>query len=401
MLSYSQTIALLKKQVYRRGINYSLANFSKFLKSIKNPHLSLKNAIHIAGTNGKGSTLSFIAAGLQKAGYKVGTFTSPHLWEYTERICINGKPISKTKFCSIFSALQKNNNISEMLTEFEILTAISFLYFLEKKPDFVIYETGLGGRLDATNVIKAIITIITKIGLDHCEILGGSLSKITREKAGIIKKNTPVIAINQNKTVINILKSAAYNNNAPFITVYPLKKLPQDYLLQGGFQKQNAALAKKSVSLLQLTNKKKEQALSGLSKADFWGRYTKIQKNGQIIILDAAHNPDGIKALINSLKKDYPNSNFIFLIGILKRKEAPDMLTQIFEVSSKTHYCNFAPGTSYPFSEVNQIARNFNYRTIFECNLKNIGKLLSSNNKKTIQIITGSIFFISKMKEVF
>ena len=200
----SQKLEILLKQLSKlhpKYIDLSLKRLEKLLKKINNPHLNLPKVIHIAGTNGKGSTLSFIKSILIENGFSVHAYISPHLKTFNERIIINNKEINKKDLYELLNFIKKINN-SEPITFFEITTAASFYIFAKKKADFLILETGLGGRLDATNVIKnSLINIITPIGIDHQDFLGRSIYKITNEKLGIIKKKSTIIISKQKELI--------------------------------------------------------------------------------------------------------------------------------------------------------------------------------------------------------
>ncbi|MBT3261103.1 hypothetical protein HOC37_04165 [bacterium] len=394
--NYQQTIKCLQNRVYRKGINYNLDNLLNFLKTLGSPQKKLKNIIHIAGTNGKGSTLTFIASALKEAGFRVGTFTSPHILDYTERIALNFKPISKNDFSKFFNQI-KNIPSFTVLSEFEILTIISILYFIEQKPDFIIYEVGLGGRLDATNIFSPILTIITKIGLDHQEILGKTLLEITKDKAGIIKSAIPLITIKQAPKVLSCLKKIAQQNNVPMTVVKNPGTIPKGYLLTGLFQKENLALAKQAIQTIKgikgshMQCVKPEVWENGFKKAFIWGRYLMLEKNKQTMIIDSAHNALGIKKLVASLKKDYPAQKLTFLIGIKSDKDISYMLNKIRLVATKIYYCDWQPGFSYPFTKAKKATKQVELE---EIRLDHISKL----PKDTPLVITGSIYFISHIK---
>ena len=244
-LSYTDAVKLLTSQG-KFKINLGLERISAILELLGNPQDKLK-CIHVAGTNGKGSVCAILAEILKEAGFKTGLYTSPHIFEYTERIKINGTDITKEKFAKLVSEiieLANANNID--LTEFEILTAVMFKYFADENIDYAILETGLGGRFDATNVIKSnLCAIITHIDLDHTERLGNTRSKIAFEKAGIIKPNCPVITSEGYEEI----KDAADKNNSLFLLVTPFSDT-SDLSLKGIYQTENLALALNCIQLL-------------------------------------------------------------------------------------------------------------------------------------------------------
>ncbi|HCJ66055.1 MAG TPA: bifunctional folylpolyglutamate synthase/dihydrofolate synthase, partial [Elusimicrobia bacterium] len=205
-VDYQEIVQQLEKRE-RFGFLFGLERIDKFLKELNHPERNLQ-IIHITGTNGKGSTASFIAKILEFAGYRVGLYTSPHLVDIRERIQINSIPISKKDFVRLYSELSTiNYKLVKELTYFEFLTALAFQYFFEKKVDFLILEVGLGGRLDATNVIeRPLVELITNIDYEHTEYLGKTLKKITYEKAGIIKNNSFTVTGVKQKNVLSLLK---------------------------------------------------------------------------------------------------------------------------------------------------------------------------------------------------
>jgi dihydrofolate synthase/folylpolyglutamate synthase len=295
--------------VERKKKKFNLNKTSKFLDRINHPEKDLK-AIHVAGTNGKGSVCAMLNAVLQEAGYKVGMYTSPHLVKINERFRINNKLISNkelTKFTKKVNQLQKQHKIN--LSFFETLTVIAYLYFKEKKVGFAILETGLGGRLDATNTCNPLLTIITNISLEHTDILGSTIQQIAKEKAGIIKNNIPIIT-NASKQPLKIIKNIAKQKKAKLIKAKNNVKTN----LKGIFQIENAKTA--STALKQL--KIKQSAIKkGLNKVKWPGRFELKNK----ILLDCAHNPDGIKALMKSIK----NKNLTIIFGAMRDKNIKEM----------------------------------------------------------------------------
>ena len=242
---YKQAVELLTSQG-KFYINLGLERISALLELLGNPQDELK-FFHVAGTNGKGSVCSIMASVLQEAGKSVGLYTSPHIFNYTERIKINGVEISKEDFARLvfeICTLAENNNIH--LTEFEILTAVMFKYFADKSVDVVVLETGLGGRYDATNVIKNnLCAVITHIDLDHTERLGNTKDKIAFEKAGIIKPNCPVVTCEGYEAI----KDRADECNSLFLMVAPFENT-DNLSLKGTFQQENLSLALAAVRIV-------------------------------------------------------------------------------------------------------------------------------------------------------
>jgi dihydrofolate synthase/folylpolyglutamate synthase len=383
-MAYLDCLAVLKERVVNRGIHYDLSHFHAFLEKLGNPHLFLPPSIHVAGTNGKGSTCTYIASALKENGVTVMTYTSPHLWDYTERFCIDLVPISQALFSRCFDQVMSIPT-SNTLTEFEILTAMAFLVAKQTNPNIIIFETGLGGRLDATNVITPIMSVITAIGLDHEAILGKTLPAIASEKAGIIKPKVPVFVSLQKKSVCTVFEKKAAETHSPITFVPPLKKIPSHYAMQGGYQKHNLALAKAALDSLPYLDKIKTE--KGFSKAVIWGRFTRLKTPATQIIIDAAHNPSGIKTLLASLKKLKLSEPSTFLIGILKTKDALTMIKLLLAESNTVYYMDFEGGWTYQ-----ELQPHFS------------GPHFQPFNSNTLQfppaktlVITGSIYFLSHL----
>lgn len=325
MNRYTETIELLtsKGKYY---INLELDRTLKILELYGNPQEKLK-CIHIAGTNGKGSVAAILSSILKTAGFKTGLYTSPHIFEYTERIKINDIEISQYDFADYVReviALADIHNIH--LTEFEVLTVVMFRYFYDNNVDIVVLETGLGGRLDATNVIsKNLCSIITHIDLDHTERLGDTKEKIAFEKAGIIKKGCPVIV----SEGYEVIKDRADELNSLFVLTTPF--VPQEYLkaltLKGIQQQENLALAIAAINLL-YKDIDDNTIIEGLKNVKHICRFQYIKEKN--LIIDGCHNPNGIKVLNQNLDLYYPDTKRRFIFGCLNNKDYKEMLAELF-----------------------------------------------------------------------
>lgn len=319
-------------------------------------------------------------------GYRVGTYTSPHLQSYTERFCINTIPISDVKLTQLLTEILDHPE-SQTLTEFECLTAAAFVYFFREKPDFLILETGLGGRLDATNVVIPKLSIITKIGWDHQAVLGDTLVKIASEKAGIIKPNVPVITLSmQPKDVPAVIQTVAKNNHSPLIEVSPQAAIPSHYRMKGAYQKDNLALAKAALTYI-LPKADAAKIDQGLADAKIWGRYDLQKTKSGILIIDAAHNEMGVLALIAQLKHDYPTTRPTFFIGFYAPKNAIPMM-QLFLDAGDVYYTEFDPELAYPFEK---LKAEFPNKSITKIDPNHVQK---EAEKQALSVISGSIYFI-------
>ncbi len=281
------------------------------LAKLGNPHKKLR-FIHVTGTNGKGSTCALIADTLELAGHKVGLFTSPHLVAFNERIQVNRKNISDEELGELIKTVRETG---VDLTFFEYATVIGIIYFAKNKVDFVIWEVGLGGTLDSTNVVDAEIAVLTNIGLDHMHLLGDTVEKIAKDKCGIIKKNSKVVTCEGNDGLRWIQEKCKQQGNQLFIAPPYEGRIK----LLGEFQKKNAGIAKKVCELLGV---KEDFIAKGISTALWPGRLEWMEKN---VLVDCGHNPAAIQAtapFVNAL----PKKRLILVFGVLKDKDYKAMI---------------------------------------------------------------------------
>ena len=318
----------------RLGIKVGLEHTNELLRRCGSPHRGLKT-IHIAGTNGKGSTAAMIQAILRESGLKVGLYTSPHLIRFNERIRINGLPISDEY---IIEFMAQFNSVIDAVeaTFFEATTVLALHYFSNQEVDVAVIETGLGGRLDSTNVIDPELTIITSIDLDHQQLLGETLIDIAVEKAGIIKKQTPVLVCSQTPEVMDVIRKKAQESNSPIIysndpkniiidhhsTGFELDKKQYFVPLIGAHQAINAGLAIRAV-MHHCPEMKKTEIQSGLSNTKWFGRFQPLLKKLPIYY-DVAHNPGGIRTIRATL--DTINSKVTNGIMVLKNDKHVDQI---------------------------------------------------------------------------
>ena len=331
----------------RSGIKLGLQHTFDLLDKLGNPHDHLK-MIHIAGTNGKGSCSALIENILRISGKKTGIFTSPHLINFNERIKVNGKPISNSAIASFFK--KNKHNIEKIKsTFFEVSTVMALDYFFKNKVDVAIIETGLGGRLDSTNVIKPKLSIITHISLDHLDILGDSISKIAREKAGIIKFNTPVVISKQLSEVKKVLFKKALTISSPIFEVknisnielsetgtnFKYKDKSYHTPLFGLHQAQNASLAIEAVNKYdkKISN---DVIIKGISSVFWPGRIQKVYKN---IFFDVSHNQESIKLLISTIKIIFPKKLLFGLFCIKGDKDLNLIAKELYKVFNMLFIC--------------------------------------------------------------
>ena len=324
------------------GLGAGRDGFSRLLARLGNPQEKCK-IIHVAGTNGKGSVCTLLAHTLACAGYKTGLFVSPHLQNPTERIQFNGKPISKQVFSKI--VLEVFQEEEEELNFFEILTAAALVYFVRKKADYVVLETGLGGRKDPTNVCLPVLSIITSIGLDHTQYLGSTLTQIAREKAGIIKPGVPVISGTVNPAAREVISKAAKVKKAPrtfvglgepffdyaydFVngqTVLHTEQEGDEWMLHalGTRQVINACVVYQAAKQLGLAEK---AVRKGLESVSLPGRFEVLRCGKTLLVLDGAHNPQAVELLVDFWRKSPYYENATLLCGFMKDKDYKKMLT--------------------------------------------------------------------------
>ena len=326
------------------GSVLGLDSMKRLTEALNNPQNEL-TFIHVAGTNGKGSVSSFIASGLKNAGYRVGRYISPTIFTYRERFQINDKMISKKELGELVEQVKEacERIVAEGYphpTSFEIETALSFLYFVKKECDVVVLETGMGGRLDATNIIPAPkLCVLTSISMDHMQVLGNSLTKIATEKCGIIKEGTTVISAKQSEEVMNVVdKTCALKNTALVVAdsskVTKIKQgldkqsfsyegIKYEIPLSGSYQIENAVLAVEVVKWLSQNGFEKitEQKIAkGLQTTVWKGRFSVISKKPYFIV-DGAHNVAAAEKLVESIRFYFTNRKIVYIMGMFRDKE--------------------------------------------------------------------------------
>ncbi len=404
----------------RFGIRSGLEPMSKLLELLGNPHKKFKS-IHVAGTNGKGSTTAMISSIIKEAGYKVGAYFSPYLLKFNERIEINGNPISDYDLERLITKVRKHLESSDMeVTFFEFITAVAFLYFVEHKIDIAVIEVGLGGRLDATNITDSLISVITNIGSDHQQILGNTKSKIAIEKAGIIKEKQICISAEEDPTIKLIFSEICKIKNTELLFVDDVtdfkilennlehQKFSAQGIFQGEFelkllgnhQVRNALTALIVCSKLNEIWKPIPQSSwnIGLKKAMIRGRLEVISKN-PLIIVDGAHNLEGILALkrfILGLSK-----RKVLIMGVSNDKDSFEMvkeLAPLFEVFVATEG-KYKPK---PILELVEEAERFcNNVYSFKEPLDALKKSLELASKDEMILATGSLYMIPEIIKFF
>ena len=405
---------------YPKVIDLSLNRVHKLLDKLDNPHLKLPPTIHVAGTNGKGSTIAFLLNSLKYAGKKVHVYTSPHLIEVTERFILSNKKFNYNQLFSALSYCEKVNG-GEHITQFELLTCIAFLLMSKTKADFALIETGLGGRLDATNVIEnPILTIITSISIDHSDFLGDKLTSIAKEKAGIIKKGITCITAPQSQAVEKILINKCKEKNAKLIicnekSLFTIKKngfeinIPgnENYFfskpsLEGPHQVINAVLAVTALTSVPELGININDINKGI-KSTYWpGRLEKISteivKKHSLktndIWLDGGHNIAGAEAIKNWIS--YRNiKNLILVCGFLKNKDAKNILLILKDYIKHIILVPIDNKNSYTLKELKIISDDLELSSYTKDSIK---EALTSSviNSSSKVLVFGSLYLIGE-----
>lgn len=439
MRSYKEALHYLDSLInYEKNPNFiynqrifNLDRTSAMLDKLGNPHLQLQ-AIHIAGTKGKGSTAAIAAAILHSAGYKVGLYTSPHLMSPRERIKIGNNLISEEEFFQCLTKVKaaaadtECNGSRLRPTFFEIYTALAFMYFYVKKVDIAVIEVGLGGRLDATNVIHPLIAVITPISLDHTQQLGNDIISIAREKAGIIKPGSEVIISMQQKAVKVFLQNICQEKKVKFYQVgkdikfrlleatplnqkfnvqgllqrYPLLSLS----LAGKHQLCNAATAIGAVELLHKFDFKvsTEHIKQGLTDVKWPGRIQIISEK-PLILVDCAHNASSANFLAKFLKKFYSNKNIVVIIAVLKNKDVEGIAKAICPLASRVIVTRINSPRALPIEDLYiTISRYARTKPLVETNSNNaIERARELTQETGVICITGSVYLVGEVLDMF
>ena len=429
-MNYTEAINYIKDTA-KFGSKLGLERTEKILEYLGNPHKKIKT-IHIAGTNGKGSTTAMLTKILVESGYKVGCYISPYIEEFEERMQINNENIPKDDLAEIVTEVSKavDKVIKEDYgnpTEFEIITCAGFLYFERNNVDFAVVEVGLGGRLDSTNVIKPELSVIGSISLDHVQILGDTIEKIAFEKGGIIKENTKVVLYPQQDSVIKVIEDICESKSAPLVRVIKdnakfegvsegtdgqiTQKLKvvtakDTYCVQlallGVHQVQNCNVVINCCEALMDMGVKitKEAILKGLKLVKWPGRL-EIMRRNPLVVLDGAHNVDGIKKLSESINKYFKYKKMVLILGILADKQVDEMINTICPKAAKVIAVT-------PHSERAELCEDLRDK-IFLCNEnceavmdyeKAYEKALSYCEEEDMIIISGSLYMVGDMRKI-
>ncbi len=436
---YQETLSYLFG-LQRFGIKLGLENITALLKHLGNPHAGLP-AVHVAGSNGKGSTSAFLASVLHQAGYRVGLYISPHLVDFSERIQVNGIPIPTEKVVifteHIRERVEKMTKDGELwppsdpqllpegfdpdratITFFEFTTAMAFLYFREKRVEVAVLEAGMGGRLDATNVINPLLCLITPICVEHQQYLGKTLIQIGKEKAGIIKPRRPLLTSARQPRVLSLFRQRCQELYSPFYAwgkdfsakevgpqVMHFKGLshqwPRLFLgLAGSHQVINAALALAAAEVLMDSGFaiEEEHLRHGLAEVKWPGRLELIGEHPRIL-LDGAHNPAATRVLKNALQKGFPRRRLILVMGILADKEIPKMMADLVPLADLLILTRPRMERAAPLELLRARASCFQKPTAERAEVgQALGHALSEATDGDLILVSGSLFTVGEAR---
>ena len=404
----------------RFGIKLGLSTIKKILAGLGDPQDNFA-CIHVAGTNGKGSVASSLASILHRSGYKTGLYTSPHLVRFNERIQVNNRPITNEKVVASYCAVKNAHSGERDPTFFEFTTAMAFFEFAAQKVDWAVIETGMGGRLDATNIINPALSIITNISLEHREYLGNTLTQIAAEKAGIIKKRTPLVTgIRQKKAFAEIERIAA-RKKAPLFRLgtdfkvrrrqgqtfsyYGIENVWHNLqtALPGSYQVDNAALVLAACELIGKNNTAitPHNIREGLTKNHWPGRLEIIAKN-PLVILDGAHNLAAARNLAKFLSTNFAGKAITLVIGILDDKPYKGMLKSLLKPAARVILTRAKTDRALEPGKLYEVAKNLIPDvTIIPDVGQAIKKAVETTPRHGAICIAGSLYVVGEAKEAF
>lgn len=400
-MNYQETLDWLFSQlpIYQRigaaAYKVDIGNIVQACEQLNNPHQQFKS-IHIAGTNGKGSTSHMLASILQEAGYKTGLYTSPHLKDFRERIRINGAMIPEPEVVK-FVTHHKDWFTEINMSFFEMTVAMAFNFFAKEKVEIAIIETGLGGRLDSTNIVAPELSIITNVGLDHTDLLGNSLKKIASEKAGIIKKNTPVIIGRKQMETTTVFEEKAAAKNAPLQYAHPFSF---DSDLKGNYQEENINTCVSSIRKLQekgwdISELHIENGLSKVvENTGILGRWQIIHQK-PLTICDTAHNEDGIKNVLAQIQET-PHKQLHIVLGAVNDKKIEKILA-LLPKNAIYYFCEANIPRALPKEVLAKLGEQQNLKGKTYANVADaLGTAKSLSNSSDLIFIGGSTFVVAE-----
>ncbi|MFZ3170579.1 MAG: folylpolyglutamate synthase/dihydrofolate synthase family protein [Carboxydocellales bacterium] len=409
------------------GMNFGLGRITELLSRLGNPQNTLQ-IIHVGGTNGKGSTSAMLDSMLQAGGYRVGVFNSPHLHSYSERYKINGREIGHNIIAQLITAIRPHleNMVAEGFehpTEFEVSTALAFMYFAQEQVDFLVLEVGMGGAIDSTNVVKPLITIITNIGMDHMEYLGNTIADIAGVKAGIIKPGIPVVTAATHQEALAVIRQVAKANNALLVQVgeqisweinsTSMEGLVMDWRgrnqnyngltlpLLGKHQAINASTALAALEVLMeegIIKLNEQQIKAGLA-ATKWPARLEIVQRSPLVVIDGAHNLDGAQTLRQALQEFFRYENLILVIGMLGDKEREKVVAELAPLAKVVVVTKpNSPRAGDWQSLADHVRQYVSQVYLFEDIHAAVDKGLSLTGTLDLVCITGSLYMVAEAR---
>ena len=403
-MNYSEAIQFLY-ELRLFGLKFGLENTLHLAALAGRPQDKLR-FIHVAGTNGKGSTCAMLESIYRAAGLRVGLFTSPHLVTFAERIQVNRQCIAPEDVARLVEELRAAPVFSgggeACPTFFEAVTVMALKYFTEQRCDLVVWETGLGGRLDATNIVTPLASIITNVQLDHQHWLGETLPEIAREKAGIIKESVPIITGTEDPAALEIITETARKYHAPLTVVTPSDAKAMDryeIALAGDHQRMNAALAVKTAQVLNGQIPTTEPALRHALKETQWaGRWQIIRRDGQTVVLDGAHNPAAAQMLARAWQHEFAGKSASLILGIMRDKDGAAICKILAPLASKIFLAPIGSERSAdPKSMVDHCRRANPAAQITVC--QNLSDAFAKVGTEPLVLVTGSLYFVGEALE--
>ena len=395
-----------------QSIKPGLDAIKEALELLGNPEKQLQ-IVHVAGTNGKGSTISFLEQIARKHGVNVGKFMSPCIVDVQDQLQINGSSISEYEMDELFNQLKKAG-LSGRLTDFELLTCVAFLYFAQQKVDLVLLETGMGGREDSTNVITPIVSIITSIALEHTKFLGSTIESIAQHKAGIIKAEQPVVVGRLPKEAFEVIEEEAFGKRAPILALGCHFDVQNDETFDTYVNDENGLQIKNLVRTLPGNHQADNMALAitaffevaehlklavavdaireGIQMASLPGRFEEVLPD---VFFDGAHNPASAEKLVETIKQHFPNEPIRFVLGMLADKDVKAVLQLFEQVSDEFYFVDFeneramAAQEMLTFSAASQVNILDNY----------VAFLKTASSKKGKTFVTGSLYLLTEMRK--
>ncbi len=432
-IEYQETLDYLYRFVdysLTRNLRYSpekfdLGRMRALMEDLGNPHQQYP-VVHVAGTKGKGSTAAMIASVLQAAGYRVGFYTSPHLIDFTERIQVNRESISREDLVRVVNEIKPSVERIERLTTFELTTAAAFLYFWHEKVDIAVIEVGLGGRLDATNVVDPLLAVITSLSLDHTSVLGDTLAKIAVEKGGIIKPGRPVVVSPQKDEALAVLQQIARQRDAACIQIgsdYLYQKVSHSYdgqtflvrentaahsdwvelriPLLGGHQVENAATAYAALAELEKMGCKigAEAIRAGFAGVVWPGRFEIISRE-PFVVLDSAHNRDSAEKLKKALDEYFPGKKIILIFGASEDKDVSGMFAELLPRMDQAIMTQSVHPRALDAETLLEMAASYGIPAEVVVSLeKAVNRAFELASEGQLILVTGSLFIVAGARQ--